>query len=242
VRLLLSLLRIPYNRVEIDIEKEENRTEEFLKNVSSGGKLPVLILPRDYHQKLSSRTSKKNDTIAESAATPKKVVIDDEVASLSPFRPSDDIDLNPKIPDDGITFTESNAILTLLSEGTSLFPRDPIDRAQVMQWLFWEQYSLTPNISPLRRWITYMGVGEESEYLDRIVEKQKQGYEALHLMEEHLRERKFFVGEAFTIVDIALYAYTHVGEEAGYSVDSFPMIRAWFHRVEQMAGFIPIND
>ncbi|CAG8578259.1 11190_t:CDS:1, partial [Acaulospora colombiana] len=217
IRLLFSLLRIPYNRVEVDIKKGETRTEEFLSNISSNGKLPVLILPKDFPQKLTSHAPKSNgaiktDTIAESTA-PNKFINDNEIVSLSPFKPSNDVDLNPKIPDDGITLIESNAILTLLSEGTSLFPTEPISRARVMQWLFWEQFSLTPNISPVRWWITYMGVGEDSKYLDRIVEKQKQGYEALHLMEEHLKERKFFVDEMFTIADIALYAYTHVGEE-----------------------------
>ncbi|RHZ81420.1 hypothetical protein Glove_120g207 [Diversispora epigaea] len=221
IRLLFSLLRIPYNRVEMNIKKGETGTEEFLNNISLNGKLPVLIIPKDYRKR------------------------DPNNPNINPN--NNDYDDPNKIPEDGITLTESNAILTFISEGTPLFPSsssfsNSIHNAKIMQWLFWEQFSLVPNILPLRWWITYLNLGDDPKYLDQIVEKQKLGYEALNLMENHLKDKEFFVDDKFTIADIALYANTHICEEAGYSIDSFPIIRAWLRRIEQMPGFIPIDD
>ncbi|CAG8488099.1 12420_t:CDS:2 [Funneliformis caledonium] len=221
VRLLFSLLRIQHLRVDIDIRKGETRTDHFLNNVSSYGQVPVVIIPPDYVHKLAKPTTlSPSSTPNESQNENSSTVVETQSTIL----------------------TESNAILTFISDGTPLFPSNPIDRAKIMQWLFWEQYSHEPNFGTLRFWITLLNKGEDPQYLDQIVERQKKGYEALNIMEQHLSNEDWFVANKYTIADIALYAYTHCAEEAGYSIDSFPKIKAWLRRIENMPGHVPIDD
>ncbi|CAB4409543.1 unnamed protein product [Rhizophagus irregularis] len=84
--------------------------------------------------------------------------------------------------------------------------------------------------------------GDDPQYLDKINERQIKGYEALNVMEDHLNKEDWLVANRFTIADIALYAYTHCAEEAGYSIDSFPKIKSWLRRIENMPGYVPIDD
>jgi glutathione S-transferase len=185
IRLLLSQIGMPFERVEVNILKDETRTPEFLSK-NPNGKIPVLeVKPGKY-------------------------------------------------------LAESNAILVYLSEGTEFLPYDRFLRAQVMQWLFFEQYSHEPFIAPLRFWISILGKAEE--YKEAIEQKRESGYAALKLMENHLQSHSFFVGERYTIADIALFAYTHVADEGGYDLKQFPAIQAWIDRVKTQPRYISIKE
>ncbi|HUR40944.1 MAG TPA: glutathione S-transferase family protein [Verrucomicrobiae bacterium] len=136
------------------------------------------------------------------------------------------------------TLAESNAMLCYLAEGTRLMPEDRWPRAQVMQWLFFEQYSHEPFIATVRFWVKYLG--KRDEWRDRIAETSKKGYAALGVMEQQLAKTPFLTGDQYTIADIALYAYTHVAHEGGFEMENFPYLRAWLARVRQTQGFVPM--
>lgn len=136
--------------------------------------------------------------------------------------------------------SESNAILYYLSQGTEYFPEDKYQQAQVMQWLFFEQYSHEPNIATPRFWITELK--QADQYQKEIEQKRKLGYAALNVMEQHLKKRDFFVANQYTIADIALYAYTHVAEEGGFDLTKFSAINAWFKRIESQPRYIAIHN
>lgn len=152
--------------------------------------------------------------------------------------------LNPalRVPtlilDDGRPLGESNAILWYLAEGTRYIPEDRYERAQVLQWQFFEQYSHEPNIATLRFW-THQGWLEERAAL--VPGKREAGAAALGVMEGHLAQRRFFVAERYSIADIALYAYTHVAEEGGFALAKYPAVRAWLARVAAQPGHVPIT-
>ena len=135
---------------------------------------------------------------------------------------------------------ESNAILYYLSQGTDFFPQDSHEQAQVMQWLFFEQYSHEPNIATARYWISI--IQQPDKHQEQLKHKHKLGYAALNVMEQHLSNHNFFVGEVYTIADIGLYAYTHVAEEGGFDLTKFPAILAWFKRIESHPRHILITD
>ncbi len=122
----------------------------------------------------------------------------------------------------GQFLAESNAILFYLSEGTEFLPTHRFLRAQVLQWLFFEQYSHEPNIATSRFWISILGKAEE--YREALDLKRQAGYAALSVMEKHLTSHTFFVDERYTIADIGLYAYTHVAHEGGFDLTKFPAI------------------
>jgi glutathione S-transferase len=153
-------------------------------------------------------------------------------------------DLNPalRVPtlvlDDGRPLAESNAILCYFAEGTPYLPDDGYERAQVLQWLFFEQYSHEPNIAVVRFWIAYSSARPGSAEVEA---KRRAGYAALDAMERHLSDRAFHVGERFTIADISLYAYTHVAAEGGFDLAKYPAIRAWLDRVAAQPGHTPIT-
>ena len=185
VRLLLTHLGIPFERIELDILKGETRTPEFLqKNLN--GRIPVL-----------------------------------EIAP-------------------GQFLAESNAIMVYLAEGTPFFPHDRWERAQVLQWMFFEQYSHEPNIATSRFWLMHGELTEERRVA--LPQKRTLGYAALDVMEKHLTGRAFFVGERYSIADIALYAYTHVAHEGGFDLSRYPNIRAWLERVRAQPKHIPITQ
>jgi glutathione S-transferase len=154
-------------------------------------------------------------------------------------------DLNPglRVPtlvlDDGRPLAESNAILWYFGDGTQYVPDDPYERAQVLQWCFFEQYSHEPNIAVARFWLVYSGTPEK--FADRLPERVKAGYAALDAMERHLASRDFLVGERYSIADIALYAYTHVAHEGSFDLAGYPSIRAWLERVAGQPGHVPID-
>jgi glutathione S-transferase len=153
-------------------------------------------------------------------------------------------ELNPalRVPtlvlDDGRPLAESNAILFYFAERTPYLPEDRYERAQVLQWLFFEQYSHEPNIAVVRFWVGY----SDAPPADAEVEtRRRAGYTALDSMERHLSSRTFHVGERFTIADISLYAYTHVAAEGGFDLAGYPAIRAWLDRVAGQPGHEPIT-
>ncbi len=183
-RLLLALLDRPFERIEVDIDRGESRTPEFLA-INPNGKIPVLVT------------------------------------------------------DEGEVLSESNAIICYLAEGTPFLPDDRLARARALQWLFFEQYSHEPNIAVLRSWLTHDALTEERERL--LPEKRAAGYRALEIMEAHLQGRDFFLGDAYTVADIALYAYTHVAGEGGFDLERFAAIRAWLDRVAGHPRHVPID-
>ncbi|MEA5623439.1 glutathione S-transferase family protein [Nostoc sp. UHCC 0251] len=185
IRLLLTQIGMPFERVELNILKGETRTPEFLSK-NPNGKIPLLeIEPGKY-------------------------------------------------------LAESNAILVYLSEGTEFLPYDRFLRAQVLQWLCFEQYSHEPFIATSRFWISILGKIEE--YSEAIKQKHEPGYAALSLMEKHLTSHTFFVGERYTIADISLFAYTHVANEGGFNLTEFPAIQAWIERVKAQPRYISITQ
>lgn len=185
VRLLLTQMGMPFERVDINILKGESRTPEFLSK-NPHGEIPVL-----------------------------------------------EVDI-------GKYLAESNAILVYLSEGTEFLPYDRFLRAQVFQWLFFEQSSHQPFIAKSRFWISILGRPEE--YRTAIDQQREPGYAALKVMENHLTTHEFFVSERYTIADIALFAYTHVAHEGGFDLTNFLAIKAWIKRVKSQSRYITITQ
>ena len=184
VRLMLSLLGLPFERVERDIDRGETRTPEFLA-MNPNGRIPLLELgPGDW-------------------------------------------------------LAESNAILYYLAEGTPYLPRERRARAAALQWLFFEQYSLEPNIATARYWITHKLLTPAREAV--LPEKRRLGHAALAVMEQHLAARAYFVGAVPTVADLALYAYTHVAPEGGFDLAPYAAIQRWLARIPQIPGYVPIT-
>ncbi|MEW6272616.1 MAG: glutathione S-transferase family protein [Thermodesulfobacteriota bacterium] len=151
---------------------------------------------------------------------------------------------NGRIPllelDDGRLLAESNAILFYLAEGTAYLPTERFARAQVLQWLFFEQYSHEPNIATSRFWLHYLELTPERRAA--LADKHRLGVAALGVMEGHLATRTFFVDERYSIADIALYAYTHVADEGGFDLASYPAVERWLARVAAHPGRVAITD
>jgi glutathione S-transferase len=184
VRLLLAQLGIPFELVQMDLEKSATRTPEFLAR-NPNGRIPCLRL------------------------------------------------------DDGTHLWESNAIQWYLAEGTPFLPADRLGRAQVLQWMFFEQYSHEPYIAVVRAWHHF---GRLEENRAHLADKVKGGYAALAVMEGRLRDRSWFVGERYSIADIALYAYTHVAQEGEFDLSPYPSVRAWLERVRAQPKHVPITQ
>jgi glutathione S-transferase len=186
VRLLLTQLAIPFERIELNIVKGETRTPEFLRKFPNG-RIPAVEL------------------------------------------------------DDGKLLFESNAIISYFADGTPYLPNDRYQRAQVFQWLFFEQYSHEPYIASVRYLVIHPDVQDPRRtILDTLM--RPRGYDALGVMEGHLKSREWFVGERYSIADIALYAYTHVAGEGGFDLASYPAIRTWLDRVKWQPRYIPITQ
>jgi glutathione S-transferase len=153
--------------------------------------------------------------------------------------------LNPigKIPvvvlDSGDVLAESDAILWYFADGTPFLPEGALDRARVLQWMFFEQYSHEPYIAVARNWLAHIGLDERRRR--ELPEKQERGYAALGVMERRLAEHPFLVADRYTIADIALYAYTHVAHEGGFELSRYPGIRAWLARVRGRPGHVPLR-
>ncbi len=154
--------------------------------------------------------------------------------------------LNPalRVPtlvlDDGRSLGESGAILWYFGEGTRFVPDDSFERAQVLQWMFFEQYDHEPAIAVVRFWLAYSGRPEA--FADRVPERTAAGYRALDAMERHLDGRSYLVGGGLTLADLALYAYTHVAGEGGFDLEPYPAIRGWLDRVAAEPGHVAIDD
>jgi glutathione S-transferase len=137
---------------------------------------------------------------------------------------------------------ESNAAAYYVAEGSALIPGDPFDRADMLRWMFWEQYNHEPNIATVRFWLGWIGEDNLSELQRAMLPgKRAAGEAALKLMDEHLATRDWFVGDGLTLADICLYAYTHVAEEGGFALLPWPALRAWTARVEGQKNYIPIT-
>lgn len=140
---------------------------------------------------------------------------------------------NGKIPllelEDGTTLSESNAILNYLADGTPFLPTGRLQRALVLQWQFFEQYSHEPYIAVARYIAKYLGLPEErkADYLA----KQEGGHKALRVMETQLAKTPYLTGDRYTIADVSLYAYTHVAHEGGFDLSAYPTVSAWLTRV-----------
>lgn len=185
VRLLLTQLGTPFERIDYDIDRGATRTPAFLR-INPNGRVPVLEL------------------------------------------------------EDGRFLAESDAILVYLAEGTPYLPEDRYERALVLQWLFFEQYSHEPNIATLRYWLTHRLLDDERRAM--VDSKRRQGCAALGVMERHLGSHRYFVGERYSIADIALYAYTHVAEEGGFDLGPYAAVRRWLDRVAREPRHIPITE
>ena len=154
--------------------------------------------------------------------------------------------LNPalRVPtmvlEDGRSLGESGAITWYFGEGTRFVPEDPYERAQVLQWMFFEQYDHEPAIAVVRFWLAYSDRPRE-DFADRLDERTAAGYRALDAVERHLDGRSWLVGGSMTLADIALYAYTHVAREGEFDLGRYPEIMAWLERVSREPGHVPID-
>jgi glutathione S-transferase len=140
----------------------------------------------------------------------------------------------------GRYLAESNAILWYVAGGTPLAPEDRIDRADALQWMFFEQHSLEPNIGAAFFWLCLIKGGRELQR-HALEDWMEEGNRALGVMEKHLKDRRFFVGNHCTIADIALYAYTHVAHECDYDLAAFPAIRDWLKRMTAEPGHVDMD-
>jgi glutathione S-transferase len=141
---------------------------------------------------------------------------------------------------DGRYLAESNAILWYVCGGTSLAPESRVERAEALQWMFFEQHALEPNIGAAYFWLSLVKGGRDLQ-THALEDWMERGYAALQVMENHLRTRAYFAAGQLTVADIALYGYTHVADRCDYDLATFPAIRAWLRRVEQTPGFVTMD-
>lgn len=185
VRLLLAQLHLPFDWTELDIDKGETRTAQFLAR-NPNGRIPTLQL------------------------------------------------------DDGTWLPESNAILWYLAEGSRFVPDSRRGRAQVLQWMFFEQYSHEPYVATPRYICRHLAADHprRAELPGRL----EKGHAALAVMEQHLATREFFVDDRYSIADIALYAYTHVAPDGGLELGAYPKVRQWLARVAAQPDYVTLHD
>ena len=188
IRLTAALVGASLERREYDIMKGETRTSQFLANVSSNGRIPVLRVGDRF------------------------------------------------IP-------ESNAACYFVAEGSQLIPTDPFDHADMLRWMFWEQYSHEPNIATLKFWMRTLGPDQLTDQQRlQMPGKRAAGNAALKLMDDHLKGRSWFVGEAISLADVCLFAYTHRAGEAEFDLQRYPNVLAWLERVGGTPRFIGMGS
>jgi glutathione S-transferase len=141
---------------------------------------------------------------------------------------------------DGRFIAESNAILWYIAGGSSLAPEGRIDRAEALQWMFFEQHSLDPNMGAAYFWLALVKGGRELRR-HALEDWMEEGYRSLGVMEKHLKHHRYFAAGRYTIADIALYAYTHLAHECDFDLATFPAIRAWLDRVAAEPGYVPMH-
>jgi glutathione S-transferase len=187
VRLTAAIVGEHLERREYDIMKGETRTSQFLLEVNSNGRIPVLQVGHRF------------------------------------------------IP-------ESNAACYYIADGSPLIPTDRFDHADMLRWMFWEQYSHEPNIATLRFWKDWVGHENLTEaQKHQIPLKREAGEAALKLMDDHLRGRDWFVAGHMTLADICLFAYTHVATEGGFDFLHYSRITDWMERVKGQPHYIPMS-
>jgi glutathione S-transferase len=156
------------------------------------------------------------------------------------------VDANGRIPvlQVGDRFLpESNAACFYLASGSPLVPSDRFDRADVLRWMFWEQYHHEPNIATLRFWLRFIGVDALGEVRRlQLIPKRQAGIAALELMDRHLARRKWFVGDHMTVADICLFAYTHVADEADFDLELYPAVIGWIERIMSDPRTVPFES
>lgn len=144
-----------------------------------------------------------------------------------------------EVPERGY-LPESHAIIAFLADGSDLIPADAFDRGRMWQWMCFEQYHLEPSIATVRFWISLLHK-TRTELGEKLIEKKKQGYAALDVLEDGLRGRKYLVAEKYSLADISLFAYTHVAHEGGFDLAPYPNVRAWCDRVASQPRWAPIT-
>ena len=155
-----------------------------------------------------------------------------------------DVNANGRIPvlQVGDRFIpESNAASYYVAEGSALIPSDPFDHADMLRWMFWEQYNHEPNIATLRFWMRWIGLDKLNALQKmQVPVKRASGEAALKLMDEHLAGRRWFVGDGASLADICLFAYTHVAADADFDLGRYPNVTAWIERVEALPNYVPM--
>ena len=136
---------------------------------------------------------------------------------------------------------ESHAIIAYLAEGSSLMPSDPYERALMWQWMCFEQYQLEPGIGTVRFWLKSLKKSP-ADFGERYTERFQRGADALAVLERELKGRNWLVGDKVTLADVALFAYTHVADEAGYRLADHPAISAWIARFKALPWYAPITE
>jgi glutathione S-transferase len=153
---------------------------------------------------------------------------------------------NGRVPmlefEDGRILPESGAILWFLAEGTRLIPDDKWERAQMLQWMFFEQYSHEPYIAVARFWLAYADKARLDQKRHLVGEWHEGGNAALKVMETHLASQDWFAGNRYSIADIALYGYTHAANEGGFDLSRYPAVTAWLARVAREPGYVPLSE
>ena len=188
VRLTAAMTGVPLERREYDIMNGETRTPQFIANVNSNGRIPVLQIGDRF------------------------------------------------IP-------ESNAACYYLAEGSSLIPTDPFEHADMLRWMFWEQYSHEPNIATLRFWMGWLAPDNLSD-LQRLQMplKRTAGNAALKLMDDHLNGREWFIGDSISLADVCLFAYTHVAGDAEFDLERYPHVVEWIERVRSTPRYMAMDS
>jgi glutathione S-transferase len=136
---------------------------------------------------------------------------------------------------------ESHAIIAYLAEGSALIPSDPYERALMWQWMCFEQYQLEPGVGTVRFWLKSLKKSP-ADFGERYQERFQRGADALAVLEQELKGRRWLVGDKVTLADIALFAYTHVAEEAGYRLADYPAISAWIANFKALPWYAPITE
>ncbi len=153
---------------------------------------------------------------------------------------------NGRVPmlelEDGRMLPESGAILFFLAEGTPLIPDAKWDRAQMLQWMFFEQYSHEPYVAVARFWLRYAPKAELEKKKHLVPEWHEKGNAALGVMETHLKTQDWFAGNRYSIADIALYGYTHSAAEGGFDLARYPQVSRWLARVREQKGHIELDE
>lgn len=152
--------------------------------------------------------------------------------------PSGQVPLLEVAPDRHLA--ESNAILWYVAGGTTLAPENRIERAEALQWMFFEQHSLEPNIGAAYFWLALIKGGRELQS-HALEDWMENGYRALGVMESHLAKHAFFAAGHFTIADIALYAFTNLANQCDFELTRYPAVRAWLDRVAAEPGYVPMD-